>query len=55
MTLSQLIAKLIDLEIEEGATEVRVRDGAGQLSISPIELSVTDTGLVRYVELSPGG
>lgn len=51
MTLSQLIAKLIDLEIEYGQVEVRVRDGRGVLSAGSVEPSITDTGKVTFISL----
>lgn len=50
MTLSQLIAKLIDLEIEHGGLPVRVRDGRGILGDAN-EVAITDTGHVEYVEV----
>lgn len=49
MTLSQFVAKLIDLEIEEGATPVWVRDGSGVLR-NVTDVVVSSVGEVRYIE-----
>lgn len=45
MTLSQLIAKLIDHEIENGHLDVMVRDGTGKLlPAKSVEIFITGEG-----------
>jgi hypothetical protein len=50
VNLSELIAKLIDLEIEHGETPVYVRDGRGILGEAE-EVSVTSTPDIDYLEI----
>lgn len=51
MILKQLIAILIDLEIDCGDVEVRVRDGRGMLSVGKVVPSITETQSVTFISL----
>lgn len=51
MELKELVAKLIDLELDEGGTDVWVRDGRGILGeLNEVSITEMPNG-VRYVEL----
>lgn len=54
MTLSELIAQLIDLEVEHGSADVKVRDDIG-LPIDIAEVAVFQDDDGTRVELIGGG